>query len=552
VKSLQQRPPSAFNIPDNAPPSPPSDAPIERATASAPARTSSSNPTATKSYPAPRKASESRQVNSVEYTVEELTAPSLFSKEDWEMLYAFAPDIDHVKGDEYRQSWRGYAQDHKQTAGQWRQYFEKVVWPQWQGDPDEKHERIKSRVERRLRENEDGQKASRTENTEALPKQDELEAGPSTPITRAPNTKRQRTDLDDSLFESYLTEDRKGKAPSVSSQVFLSSSTVVNETPKYISEAYEKALQQLRTDFGPAEPFLDGQDDETHPAKRQKSILPQLGTEQDPVEVSSAGEDSQPLTPDELPVIRPAAQLTDGDDSDTGGLEAIAPPQGAPDPGTGSHASDSPTPRAPRFKAPAFDTQAILSSPSQGASLHALPLPASIAQLAEAEAEDSGEKLASEASTTESLQEFSQIVNEESHHRGITPLPPPQHSSPPQSPASTVSSTSSGDPDPPLAPNEVDEYFEEQNAEGFTDDFIAMALKHTRWRPDLATEVLQAWKMQQPLPMKRGIWSDSDDEDVEGGDGLALARLESKHTLDGWGGVTERMNFLNKYRNAKT
>jgi hypothetical protein len=338
----------------------------------------------------------------------------------------------------------------------------------------------------------------------------------------------------------------------LSSQVFLSSSTVVNETPKYISEAYEKALQQLRTGSGPTEPSLDGQDDETHPAKRQKSVPPQLGTEQDPVEVSSLGTASQPPTQDELPDMRLAAQsIDDGDDSDMGGMEAIAPPHGAPDPDAGDHAPDSPTPRAPRFKAPAFDTQAILSSPSQGASLHALPLPARMTQLAEAEAEDGGEKLASEASTTESLQEFSQIVNEDSHHRGITPLPPPQQSSPPQSPASTVSSTGSGDPDPPLDPEEVDAYFQEQNAEGFTDDFIAIALKHTRWRPYLAAEVLQAWKMHQPLPIKRGIWSDSDDEDVEGGDGLMLARLENKHTLDGWGGVTERMNFLNKYRGAK-
>jgi hypothetical protein len=153
-------------------------------------------------------------VDSVEYTVEELTAPDLFSKEDWEMLYAFAPDIDDSKDEEYRQNWRGYAEGHKQTAGQWRQYFEKVVWPQWREDPDEKHEMIKTRVERRLTEKEDGQKASRTEVTEPLPTQDEPGAGPSTPNARVPNTKRKRTDLDDNLFESYLTEHRKGEAPS--------------------------------------------------------------------------------------------------------------------------------------------------------------------------------------------------------------------------------------------------------------------------------------------------------------------------------------------------
>lgn len=337
----------------------------------------------------------------------------------------------------------------------------------------------------------------------------------------------------------------------LSSQAFLSSSTAVNETPKYISEAYRKAVQQLRVGLSTREPSLDVDDDEAYPAKRQKSEPRHLGTEQDPVEVSSTGTESQHSTQDGLPAVRPTAQpIADGDDSDMEGLNAIALPQDVPDQDASDDSSNSPTPRATRFKAHAFDTQAILSSPSQGASLNPLPLPASLTHLTEGDTED-GEKFASDASTTESLQEFSQMINEDSHYRGITPLPHPQRSPLSQSPASTVSSTGSGDPDPPLAPDEVDEYFEEQHSEGFSDKFIAAALKHTRWRPELATEVLQAWKMRQPLPSKRGIWSDSDDEDVEGGDGLALARLENKHTLDGWGGVTERMNFLSKYRSAK-
>ncbi|KAF2438255.1 hypothetical protein P171DRAFT_437314 [Karstenula rhodostoma CBS 690.94] len=552
LKTLCNRPPPGLNVPDNAPPFAPSDAPVEPASASAsaaapaPARTQSSRPATGESATDSRKAKGSTHVDSVEYTVDELTAPGLFAKEDWEMLYAFALDITGWPREEYRDGWRKWAEDRPQTTGQWRQYFEKVVWPQWQQDSDEKHAIIKSRVERRL--DEDEQNASQTTQHEALPKHEPLQAGPSTPSSRASNMKRKRTELDDESKDDRAAND----TITLSSQVFLSSSTVVNETPKYISEAYQKALQQLRVGSGTREPSLDAQDVEVYPAKRQKNIPRHLGTEEDPVEVSSAGTDSQQLTQDELPEVRSTAQpMDDGDDWDMEGLEAIAPPQRAIDQDGSEHLSDSPTPRAARSKASAFDTQAILSSPSQGASLNPLPLPARLTQLAEADTEDSGEKLASDASTTESLQEFSQMINEDSHYRGITPLPRLQHSSPPQSPASIVSSTGSGDPDPPLAPDEVDEYFKEQHAEGFPDEFIAAALKHTRWRPELATEVLQAWKKRQPLPSKRGIWSDSDDEEVEGGDGMALARLENKHTLDGWGGITERMNFLSKYRSAK-
>ncbi|KAL1610669.1 hypothetical protein SLS60_002339 [Paraconiothyrium brasiliense] len=610
VKILQHRPPSAFNIPDNAPPSPPSDAPAEPAPVPAP--TSNAKATTTTSGSSSRKAKASKKVTSVEYTVEELTAQGLFEKEDWEMLYAFAADISKWEGEEYRQGWRGWAEGRPQTAGQWRQYFEKVVWPQWREDPEEKHEEIRIRVEKR-QEEEDRQQASQADENEGLSGQDEPEGEPSTPPSKAPNTKRKRTDPDDNLFESYLNELHKGKSSSayvlfarekkwalwnerteldyaglhkvlmsrwnalsseekapyfaqeaaeqsrtanktvtLSSQVFLSSSTVVNETPKYITEAYNKALRQLREGSGTQEPQMNDQDETTHPTKRQKSIKSHPGTAQDPVEVSSTETDSQELTQDDLPEFRPAERWIDeSDESDMGGLRAIAPPPGVAERDAGGPASDSPTPRAPLYKT-SFDTQAILSSPSQGATLHALPLPARLTQLAETEAEDSGDQLVSDASTTESLQEFSQIVNEDfDHRRGITPLPHPHRSSPPQSPASSTASTGSGDPDPPLTPGEVDEYFEEQHAEGFPDEFIASALKHTRWRPELATEVLQAWKEQQPVPNKRGIWSESDDEEVEGGDGAALARLERKHTLDGWGGVTERLNFLAKYRDAK-
>lgn len=67
-------------------------------------------------------------------------------------------------------------------------------------------------------------------------------------------------------------------------------------------------------------------------------------------------------------------------------------------------------------------------------------------------------------------------------------------------------------------------------------------------RPELAIEVLDNWKEGKGVPDKRGVWSQEDDKDVVSGDGVALARLEAKHSCDGWGGITERLRFLEKCR----
>lgn len=151
------------------------------------------------------KSSGSRQVNSVEYSVEELTAPDLFGKEDWEMLYAFAEDIRQWTGDKYRKGWGDWAEGRRQTAGQWRQYFEKVVWPTWRNDSHEKHGRIKSRVERRLEE-------EHGENEEIKsPERAQPRAGPSISKPRASNAKRKRADPDDDVFDAYLNLHSGGK-----------------------------------------------------------------------------------------------------------------------------------------------------------------------------------------------------------------------------------------------------------------------------------------------------------------------------------------------------
>ena len=100
------------------------------------------------------------------------------------------------------------------------------------------------------------------------------------------------------------------------------------------------------------------------------------------------------------------------------------------------------------------------------------------------------------------------------------------------------------DPDPPLAHDEIDAFFAQRNDAGFENDAILRALRRTGGRPVLAEEVLEAWGEGRPLPVKRGVWSREEDGVLERGDGRALEELAERHSLDGWGGVTERMNYL--------
>jgi hypothetical protein len=215
--------------------------------------------------------------------------------------------------------------------------------------------------------------------------------------------------------------------------------------------------------------------------------------------------------------------------------------------------SNTPTPRASRQRPSNFDTQAILSSPSQGIGIMSLPRPVGYTQDLQIQLEDRSSSLAphpeSDASTTQSLQEFRRSLNNEDTTQPSYPTlhPLPRARSLSLTPSNT-SSIDSGDPDMPLSASEINDFFSEQNAEGFSDDFIVAALKRTRCRPALAEVVLEAWKDGQPLPFQRGIWSLEDDEAAESGDGVALAKLERKHTLDGWGGLTERLKFLDGYR----
>lgn len=99
-----------------------------------------------------------------EYTVDALA--DIFENNDWENLYANVPVITESENNDA--IWEAWAETTTQTGQQWKQYFKKVVRPQWDQDPEWKREEVRKRFEeRRRKEDEDEQ----TEEDE--------EAGPS-------------------------------------------------------------------------------------------------------------------------------------------------------------------------------------------------------------------------------------------------------------------------------------------------------------------------------------------------------------------------------------
>jgi hypothetical protein len=547
-KQLKNRPPSAFNIPDNAPPSPPSDQSNERMPP-APASlmtTKQQTPKTEQTSNTKNLSRKGKSKSKSDYSVQELEG--IFTVDDWLELYAFADLIDDSKGtDEYDTTWAQWAEfKDEQTGEQWQQYYEKVVYPQWLVDPVSKRQKIKRQVER---------------------KYDEARASESQPVTKDP--------LDSLKNSANIASEIK--APS--------SSTAHPESSNFYEDQMERFTKRLReNDFAE-------QEEETRlapPTKRRKSesATPtredsvgsdkEAGTQHQPVEISSAessqstshSEDVEELMQEH---IRSEALDSGDDDTTMVNLEAdpeekevesiesddfpdtdeLHPPPPADNVVSDDLPSNTPTPRAARQKVSYFDTQAILSPTQDSLSRphnHAYGTKPHERQ----RSSSPFQQLESDASTTQSLEEFRRsLQEEEGPDQTLYSQAPPQplrlSSSPAPSSASSTS-TGSGDPDPPLTGDEIDEFYEDRNEEGWSNDYISKALKRTRMRPELAVRVLEAWKDGNPLPKARGIWSIEDDVAVESGDGLELAKLAKKHSLDGWGGITERLLFLEVYR----
>jgi hypothetical protein len=230
----------------------------------------------------------------------------------------------------------------------------------------------------------------------------------------------------DSASEDYGQHEPIAKSP----QVCLSSSTAVPETPKYITEAYEKARKRINEGTSIIE-VEESRAETPRPSKRWKSEdvpsspqqaaeenlekpidqSPLPGTLQQPMSISSRSSSITDSQPEELPeqdvnvgeddanvdlqvealMDQEAAQkaydgsesIASSSDFDMGDLEPIPPPPKAPSPLNPSDElpSNTPTPRPQRHKTPNFDTQAILSSPIPSTfQLSALPRPGVFSQ----------------------------------------------------------------------------------------------------------------------------------------------------------------------------
>jgi hypothetical protein len=384
----------------------------------------------------------------------------------------------------------------------------------------------------------------------------------------------------------------------------LSSSTARNESPDFYKAQLETFMKRVRDDDDTEEQEEAAAEaaaeaaELSRPVKRLKNASatptrdnteqqPKLvGTHDQPLEISSAvsslatsqsetaldytrdeggpemvGDLLEPLDDDAIMVQHDEQEADEGvqssieSDDFLDSEQLSPPPPGYEAVSDNDLPADSPTPRASRQKASNFDTQAILSSPIQELR-DGFPQPDGYAHdvgdQQKRRSSSPAQQFPSDASTTQSLEDFRRSLNEEDLAQLTNSQLPPVHHrtspSPSPAPSSSTSSTNSGDPDPPLAADELNSFFDEQLEQGFSDDFIVGALRRTRLRPELTVKVLDAWREGQPLPFERGIWSVEDDAAVESGDGLELAKLERKHTCDGWGGITERMLFLEANR----
>jgi hypothetical protein len=374
-----------------------------------------------------------------------------------------------------------------------------------------------------------------------------------------------------------------------------SSSTARPESPEYYSSQLQKFMKRMRGDGDVEE--QEEEEELSRPIKRLNSASAtptrdstqqkpkQVGTLDEPLEISSAeslsvtsqsqgareptqDEYESDLVEDLLETIDDGATMVEHDEEQAeeevqSSIESDEfldinelppPPPGFEAVSDEELPADSPTPRAIHQKVSNFDTQAILSSPTQDPK-DRFSRPQGYVHDTEYQQEQRSsspaQQFPSDASTTQSLEEFRRSLNAEDLAQLTHSQLPPDHnrtSLSPTPPPSSTSSTNSGDPDPPLEFDELNEFFDEQLDQGFPNDHIARALTRTRLRPQLAVKVLDAWRLGEPLPSERGVWSVSDDEEVEGGDGVQLAKLERKHTTNGWGGIMERMVFLEATR----
>lgn len=511
-----------------------------------------------------------------EYTVEQLAAT--FTTKDWENLYAYVEEIDNCARDgNYAEAWVNWSEkEQNQTAEQWRQYFEKVVRPQWLRDPTSKRQDIKKKVEQRIKETEASSTQSQSQTQEQVDQASPPKVQSSTkdpkhtasnvlsndagPLSESTALKRIRGDVDggaESRQTSRPVKIQKTTSPpapkAVSPQMKskdLAPAISAHYSPE--PDRFDEISQAGSQDEAESAIAAEEEDERNTPSIHLKGNKDPLFIPEKPEDEEAIGdeedlEDDQNLEsiasstdlvhttplprPSRIPEASDDELEEDADDDDDDGL---------------------PTPRAAK-PTNAFDTQAILSPFQSQPYISALPRPP--------RSSSPVQQPESEASTTESLREFSGYVqNSDPPEPAASQIPQSfaRPTSPSPSPTSSASIASDEDPDPPLETEELESFFEQSNVAGFPNDFITSALRRTALRPDLALLVLDAWKYDRPLPNQRGIWSaaedalvekwEADEVDDDDDDNGALQELVRKHGVEGWGGIIERARFLSAYR----
>jgi hypothetical protein len=346
------------------------------------------------------------------------------------------------------------------------------------------------------------------------------------------------------------------------------SSSAVQETPDYIAETHQNIMKRIREGNVDEHP----RSNKSSPSKKRKleEASPSKSTKQQdlsgaqakPIEISSAAEttssldeDSQEKRQREDNILQDELRAED-DEGDAGNEPTPTaarpnvrypdlPPDSSASPRPDQHGAHSDT-QAARELTPELPVSSPIGLPESEASVSE-SLQEFRASLLDTR--DDSERPDTQLVSRDDFEDpDTQMATRDESVNGDTQGPPREPTMHREPSISSQVSDASSDPDPPLEPQEFPEFFAEQREQGFSDLWIKAALEHTLCRPVLAVEVLDAWRDGKALPRKRGVWSERDDRDAESGDGLALAKLERLHTDKGWGGIEERLEYLEAYR----
>ncbi|OCL14933.1 hypothetical protein AOQ84DRAFT_384395 [Glonium stellatum] len=205
--------------------------------------------------------------------------------------------------------------------------------------------------------------------------------------------------------------------------------------------------------------------------------------------------------------------------------------------------SPTSTPRARhQLEATSLDTQAILSVETQPLDL-SLPEPEDrfTQSRSLSAAPPSSPPLPAESiSTSHSIREIRSLERERQRRLAISPSP--------ETYSLEEEDEEEADPDPPLDGPSISAFFTRMVSKGYAEDDITRALRMTSTRGHLASLILPTLSSGARLKEQRGVWTEQDDIDLEGGDGRGIKRVEEKHGWSGWGGCEERLEFLRMVR----